>query len=135
MNQDGTLNSAHPAPVGSIISLYMTGLGMPSPVPTDGSIVQLPLPLLVPQVQVHFGAPGPSTPFGQQFISVPAQVWYSRPAPFEVAGVHQVNVQVPDVVAAGACCGYTGMAPVTVKVVVPDGSAYQSDSEGVIAIQ
>ena len=55
VNQDGTLNStANPAPVGSIVSIYATGLGPISPTPIDGSIVQLPLPVLANPVQILF---------------------------------------------------------------------------------
>jgi uncharacterized protein (TIGR03437 family) len=46
-NQDGTVNSlAHPAPVGSQISLYATGLGPTDVTVPDGSITD---PSLLPQ--------------------------------------------------------------------------------------
>ena len=41
VNQDGTLNSStNPAQVGSIVTLYVTGLGAISPAPADGAMVQ-----------------------------------------------------------------------------------------------
>jgi uncharacterized protein (TIGR03437 family) len=91
LNQDGTLNSsANPAPVGSIVSLYATGLGAISPAPADGAIVQLPLPTLVNPVQVNFTAADP-----QNTNSIPAEVLYAGPAPFQVAGLYQMNVRIP----------------------------------------
>ena len=45
VNQDGSINSAaHPAPPGSIISLYATGEGQTSPAGVDGKPAQAPLP-------------------------------------------------------------------------------------------
>jgi uncharacterized protein (TIGR03437 family) len=91
LNQDGTLNSsANPAPVGSIVSLYMTGLGPISPVPADGAIVQLPLPTLVYPIQVLFTDLSPYSP-----PLPPAEVLYAGPAPLEVGGLFQVNVRIP----------------------------------------
>src|SRR6185437_746413 len=44
VNQDGTINSqSNPAPRGSIISLFATGLGALSSMPADGETVSLPL--------------------------------------------------------------------------------------------
>jgi uncharacterized protein (TIGR03437 family) len=91
VNQDGTLNSsANPAPVGSIVSLYATGLGAVSPTPADGALVQLPLPALVIPVQVNFAPADP-----QNTNSIPADVLYAGPAPFQVAGLYQMNVRIP----------------------------------------
>jgi uncharacterized protein (TIGR03437 family) len=43
LNQDGTVNSAsNPAKIGSVVSIFGTGLGAIEPVPSDGSIVGLP---------------------------------------------------------------------------------------------
>lgn len=121
LNQDGTLNSpVHPAPVGSIVSLYLTGLGTLSPVPIDGSIIQPPLPVLSSQVQASFL--GGLAAFVQ--TTVPTQVLYAGPAPFEVGGLYQVNVQIPHSGALGA---------LTITVQVPDGSTYQT--RATIAIQ
>jgi uncharacterized protein (TIGR03437 family) len=45
LNQDGTVNSAsNPAMIGSVVSIFGTGLGAIEPVPSDGSIGGLPLP-------------------------------------------------------------------------------------------
>jgi uncharacterized protein (TIGR03437 family) len=81
VNQDGTLNSAeHPAPPGSIVAIWATGIG---PVPfgawQDGQIA--------PRA-AEFGC-------CQISAQVPANVLYGGAAPGIVAGVAQVNFQVP----------------------------------------
>ncbi len=98
VNQDGTINSAsHPAPPGSILSFYMVGLGPLSPGVPDGTIVGTPLPALTAPVQVEFasGFANLAGPFSPPPPPTVAQVTYAGPAPFEVAGLYQVNVQVP----------------------------------------
>lgn len=85
INQDGTLNSAvRPAPRGSILSLYLTGTGVPEGVPLpDGSLAP--------------GAGG--TPRGEvrvRFNTVNGEVLYAGYSPGQVAGLTQVNVKVPD---------------------------------------
>ena len=122
VNQDGTLNSlAHPAPTGSIVSLYMTGLGALSPAPADGSIAQLPLPVLTSQVQIAFQT-GMSA--GLILIMAPGEILYSGPAPLEVGGLYQVNVRIPDQARWGG---------LTLTVQTPDGGTFQTGA--VIAIQ
>jgi uncharacterized protein (TIGR03437 family) len=107
LNQDGTLNSsANPAPVGSIVSLYVTGLGLISPAPADGAIVQLPPPTLVNPIQVFFTEGSPYLP-----PIPPAEVLYAGPAPLEVGGLFQVNVRIPS--------GTTG-GQFTILVQMPD---------------
>jgi len=45
VNQDGTTNSAsNPAPAGSLVSVWATGLGPITPAQADGTLVGLPLP-------------------------------------------------------------------------------------------
>ncbi len=95
MNQDGTINSAdHPAPVGSIISVWATGLGPIDPAQGDGTLVGFPLPTNTAQAAVQailvtiglFGDGGTTiTPF---------VVTYAGPAPYLVAGTSQINFQV-----------------------------------------
>ena len=83
VNQDGTINSAaNPAPAGSIVSLYVTGEGATSPAGVDGKLASAPLPKPVLPVSVAIA--------GQ-----PATVQYAGGAPGLVAGVMQVNVQIP----------------------------------------
>jgi uncharacterized protein (TIGR03437 family) len=91
VNQNGTFNSSsNPAPFGSIVSLYLTGLGAISPAPADGAIVQAPLPALVNPIQVAFAnadVQSPGIP--------PAELLYAGPAPLEVGGMFQINVRIP----------------------------------------
>jgi uncharacterized protein (TIGR03437 family) len=82
LNEDGTPNSpANPAARGSVISIFGTGGGQTSPAFADGQIV-----------------PGPAV--AQRFGTVTiegasAPVLYAGAAPSLVAGVLQVNAQVP----------------------------------------
>ncbi|MES1262665.1 MAG: hypothetical protein ABUS49_13105 [Acidobacteriota bacterium] len=84
LNQDGTLNSAaNPALVGSVITLYATGEGQTSPGGIDGKLAagsNLPMP--VQTVNATIGG-------------LPAVVNYAGAAPTLVAGVMQVNLQLP----------------------------------------
>jgi uncharacterized protein (TIGR03437 family) len=87
INQDGTVNSAvNPAPRGSVVSIFATGLGQIMPTPQDGAIMVPPLGtnILPAKIGVTIG--------GIIFSIVPMDVLYSGPAPFEVAGVSQINL-------------------------------------------
>jgi uncharacterized protein (TIGR03437 family) len=93
MNQDGSLNSAqNPAPVGSIVTVWATGLGPITPAQADGTLVPLPLPTNVFTTQV-----AASDTVGENCLL--ACVWqnfavqYAGPAPYLVAGVSQINFQ------------------------------------------
>jgi uncharacterized protein (TIGR03437 family) len=99
LNQDGlTVNSsAAPAARGSSISIYATGEGQTTPAGVDGALATgaaLPKPKLPVQVWID----------GQ-----PATVQYAGAAPGNVAGLFQVNVQIP----AGAG---TGDVPIVIQV-------------------
>jgi uncharacterized protein (TIGR03437 family) len=85
VNQDGTVNSAnHPAKAGSVITLYISGLGQTNPQSDDGLTNGNPLPVPLAAVTVYFPAtPSAVTP---QFVGA---------APGLIAGITQVNVQVP----------------------------------------
>lgn len=84
LNQDGSLNSdATPAAAGAVVVLYATGAGQMTPSQPDGSVTgydNFPQPVL--PVKVSIGG-------------VPAQVLYAGAAPGMVAGVMQINVQIP----------------------------------------
>jgi uncharacterized protein (TIGR03437 family) len=83
LNQDYSLNSdANPAAAESVIVVYATGGGQVNPPDSTGSTAEG-----VAQVTAAVTA----TIGGQ-----PAQVLYAGHAPGEVAGVMQVNLQVPD---------------------------------------
>jgi uncharacterized protein (TIGR03437 family) len=90
VNQDGSINGAsHPANAGSILSLYMTGGGQTNPGGQDGLVAAVPLPISTLAVTVTIG--------GQA-----AYVSYSGGAPGTIAGVWQLNVEVPSGLAAGS---------------------------------
>jgi uncharacterized protein (TIGR03437 family) len=83
VNQDGSANSAsHPAPPGSIIGVYVTGLGVTTPLSQDGSISAPPLP--VPAMPVFASVNDNQVP-----------VQSATAAPGLVAGITQVNLQIP----------------------------------------
>ena len=88
LNQDGTINSAaNPAPPGSIVSIFATGLGPITPQPNDGAIVEPPLPVNVLPTKIGITGGGA---IAQVFYPVDPQ--YAGPAPSQVAGVSQINV-------------------------------------------
>ena len=90
LNQDGTLNSSRdPASSGSIVALYAAGLGVTSPILTDGALTSATNPAkLRDQVTVNVGGK-------------PAPVIYSGPAPGAIAGLYQINIEIPAGLAAG----------------------------------
>lgn len=88
LNQDGTINSpSNPAKVGSVVSIFATGLGAIDPAQPDGSIVGFPLPANVLPVSMSTMSPTGGAP-------IPITVLYAGPAPGEVAGVSQINFTV-----------------------------------------
>lgn len=91
LNQDGTLNSAsNPASAGSIITFYATGEGQTNPGGVDGKIANSsPYPAPIQPVSVTIG-------------DLAGVVQYAGAAPSLVAGVLQINVQVPTGIAASA---------------------------------
>ncbi len=91
LNQDGlTVNSsATPAEKGSVVAIYCTGEGMTEPEVEDG------------HVNVAPPFPAPVLPVTAEVGGVPAKVWYAGAAPEMVAGVFQVNVEIPQSVPSG----------------------------------
>jgi uncharacterized protein (TIGR03437 family) len=82
-NADLTRNSAsNPAALGSVIAIYATGTGVTKPASVDGSLTGTNPPLVAQPVTVTIG--------GQN-----AQVLYQGAAPGLVAGISQINVQIP----------------------------------------
>ncbi len=95
---DGTVNTAaNPVTVGGYISLYVTGEGQTSPGGVDGTLGGSTPPHPVLPVSVTIGG-------------IPATVQYRGGAPGLVAGLMQVNVQIPNGVQPG------GYVPVIVQV-------------------
>jgi uncharacterized protein (TIGR03437 family) len=101
LNQDYSLNGpAHPAPKGSVIAIYATGEGTLNPPVATGSITgsNAPFPKPNAAVTAYFlvqQANGST-------VQVPAGIEYAGEAPTLVAGVLQVNIDVPSSVPSGA---------------------------------
>jgi uncharacterized protein (TIGR03437 family) len=94
INQDGTLNSAdHPAPRGSIITFFATGIGQTNPPLQDGKIATVAAPVTSGIDVVFFALPG--------YFIEPAEILYQGAAPGQVAGVYQLNVRIPPDTATG----------------------------------
>jgi uncharacterized protein (TIGR03437 family) len=88
-NTDSSVNgAAHPAAAGSYVSLYATGLGQTNPAGIDGLQAMPPLPQPVLAVTATIGGK-------------PAVVQYAGGAQYVVAGVSQINLQVPSGLTAG----------------------------------
>ncbi len=99
VNQNYSINGAStPAPIGSIISLYATGEGQTSPPGVDGKPDSTPLPTPNLPVNVTIGG-----------VTV-NNLSYVGGAPGEVAGLMQINVQIPPGVTPG------NAVPVVVRV-------------------
>jgi uncharacterized protein (TIGR03437 family) len=89
VNQDGTVNSAsNPAAIASYISVYATGEGQTRPGGIDGKPAETPAPVPIATVTATVGG-------------LNADVQYAGGAPGALAGLLQVNVQVPQKIAAG----------------------------------
>jgi uncharacterized protein (TIGR03437 family) len=97
LNQDFTLNLAivsqgsRPAAIGEVVAIYCTGGGLTNPATVDGSITVStpPLPILTQNVSVTIGG-------------LPAKVDYSGGTPQSVAGLTQINAEVPSGVKPGS---------------------------------
>lgn len=92
LNQDGTLNSpANPAPAGSVVALWASGLGTFSPPLADGEVVPTvgPFPGLEADISVEVGG-------------IPAEIRYAGAAPGLAAGIAQINFVVPQGISLGS---------------------------------
>lgn len=88
---DGSITpntQATPVHAGGIVTFYVSGLGATTPIMLDGSLASSPLAKLNGAVEVFLGG-------------VQAQVLYAGPAPGEIAGLTQINIQVPSGVPSG----------------------------------
>ncbi|MGA3186773.1 MAG: hypothetical protein ABSF22_06650 [Bryobacteraceae bacterium] len=84
LNQDGTANShTNLAAPGSVISLFMTGLGATSPLLQAGTVAS------------GSGALAPGASLQVTLYRSICPVIYAGPAPGQLAGIYQVNIQVP----------------------------------------
>jgi uncharacterized protein (TIGR03437 family) len=98
INQDGTLNNAsHPAPIGSVVSFFITGGGQTSPGGVDGQVATLPLPRQVIPLTVQIG---------ESLVSDPYYLQYVGAAPGEIAGLTQINFLIPRGVTTGSAVSF-----------------------------
>ena len=94
---DGTLNTAaNPVKIGGYISLYATGEGQTAPAGVDGKLGSAPTRTVL-TVSVTVGG-------------MPATFQYAGGAPGRIAGLMQLNVQIPNGVQTG------GYVPVVLQV-------------------
>ena len=127
LNEDGTVNSAqNVAPTGSIVSLFLTGLGTTTPATPDGGITPYPPPAQDLQIKVVFTFQTQCFLYGGS-ESVVADPLYAGPALLEIEGVNQINVVVPSppppVDASCAPVIVKGGLSVAVEVLLPGGAA------------
>ncbi|HEV8039593.1 MAG TPA: hypothetical protein VGP62_12070 [Bryobacteraceae bacterium] len=95
VNEDGSVNSAqNPAKGGSVLTLFVSGAGLLSPTPEDGTRGGLGPRLVLPvtvnvsyAVSLQEGVPAP--------IYAQGEVRYAGSAPTLAAGVVQIDVQLP----------------------------------------
>jgi uncharacterized protein (TIGR03437 family) len=99
LNQDFMLNtSAVPAARGSVVAIYCTGGGTMSPIVGDGAVIGATLPNLT------------AVPVAVTIGGFDAKVSYAGGVPASIAGLVQINAEVP----AGVTPGST--VPMTVRV-------------------
>jgi uncharacterized protein (TIGR03437 family) len=95
LNQNNSLNGpGNPAAKGSIVQLFMTGEGQTSPPSVTGALTTTTLP--PPQV-----TPAPLLKVAVLINGQPASYTYAGEAPGLVAGVMQLNVQIPATAQSG----------------------------------
>lgn len=83
LNQDYTVNTAAtPAARGSVIFIYCTGAGVTLPASVDAALTSTPLPLVSLPVSVTIGG-------------VDAKIYYAGGAPDAIAGLTQINAEIP----------------------------------------
>jgi uncharacterized protein (TIGR03437 family) len=86
VNQDGTMNSeANPASGGSIVSVFVNGLGATSPASVEGALASST-------------APKPTAAYTMNFFGpTDAGVVYVGPSPGSLSSVIQINLRVPSI--------------------------------------
>ena len=91
INEDGSMNSTeHPAPNGSLVTVFATGLGPLAPSLADGVLASAPFPNNVLPVTVT----GFETSFAGGADFTDFDISYAGPAPYMVAGVSQISFRV-----------------------------------------
>ncbi len=90
-------DAAHPVKVGDFLELFATGEGQTTPAGVDGKLATVPYPT-------------PNLPVTVTVGGIPANVSYKGGAPTEVAGLMQINIQIPPGVQPG------GYVPIVLTV-------------------
>ncbi len=94
----GVYNDAgHPVTAGDFLELFATGEGQTTPAGVDGKLATVPYPT-------------PNLPISVTVGGIPAPVSYKGGAPTEVAGLMQINIQIPPGVQPG------GYVPIVLTV-------------------
>jgi uncharacterized protein (TIGR03437 family) len=92
LNQDYSLNGGlNPAARGTVVMIYSTGGGVTNPPSVDATVTPAPPPLY--QLK--------TSPMSVTIGGIPATVSYSGAAPSQIAGLTQINAQVPAAVTPG----------------------------------
>jgi len=116
LNQDYSVNSGlHSAARGSWVMIYCTGGGVTIPASLDATITPAPPPLY---------NLSPTNPVSVTIGGVAATVSYSGAAPSQIAGLTQINAQVP-----------AGVTPATKVPVIVTIGTWQSQSGVTMAVQ
>ena len=116
LNQDYSLNvGLNPAPRGSWVMIYCTGGGVTNPPSADATITPAPPPLY---------RLSPTNAVSVTIGGVAATVSYSGAAPSQIAGLTQINAQVP-----------AGVTPGTKVPVIVTIGTWQSQSNVTMAVQ
>jgi uncharacterized protein (TIGR03437 family) len=98
INPDGTINSPqHPAPSGSYVSVYSTGMGQLDGSTVDGGIVGFDLQRVTAAVAASFTGSICAPPVGCVDRTVDTPVLFAGAVPTLVYGVNVVIVQTPSV--------------------------------------
>ncbi len=116
LNQDYSLNGGlNPAPRGSVVMIYCTGGGVTIPASVDATIT----PVLPPLYNLS-----PTNPVSVTIGGIPATVSYNGAAPSQIAGLTQINAQVP-----------AGVTPGTKVPVIVTIGTWQSQPGVTMAVQ
>jgi uncharacterized protein (TIGR03437 family) len=117
LNEDGTINTpANPAPLGSVISVFATGMGPYDRNVPDGSIATDPLALLSAQTGAVFDNMVPCEPFSFCYRKTYlGEIISAGETPGLVAGISQIKVKIPT-------DGLVGGMGLTITVTPPGGS-------------
>jgi uncharacterized protein (TIGR03437 family) len=115
LNQDSSLNGGlNPAARGSVVMIYCTGGGVTNPPSVDATITPAPPPLYLLK----------TSPVSVTIGGIAATVSYSGAAPSQIAGLTQINAQVP-----------AGVTPGTKVPVIVTIGTWQSQSGVTMAVQ